>query len=201
MNIYIESNFVLELALNQEQSVSCSEIVGICEAKCAGLVLPAYSLVEPWESLIRRHHERKRLSDDLNRELGQLTRNAMYAAKLGEFENVRALLIDSTDEQIKRLKHIQSHLLAVCEIIPLDAGTLALAERHRDANDLSPQDSLVYASVLMHLARSGGAGHCFLNRNSKDFSDPDIIAELDKHACRLMPRFDHGLEYIRSRVS
>ena len=43
----------------------------------------------------------------------------MYAAKLGEFENVRALLIDSTDEQIKRLKHIQSHLLAVCEIIPL----------------------------------------------------------------------------------
>lgn len=39
MNIYVESNFVLELALVQEQHASCEEIVGLSEARRATLVM------------------------------------------------------------------------------------------------------------------------------------------------------------------
>ena len=54
MNVYIESNFVLELALLQEQSSSCEEILGLCESRGVRFVVPAYSLAEPYETLTRR---------------------------------------------------------------------------------------------------------------------------------------------------
>ena len=37
MNIYVESNFVLELALMQEQHDSCENILLLCENKKAHL--------------------------------------------------------------------------------------------------------------------------------------------------------------------
>ena len=44
MNVYVESNFVLELALAQEQFESCEGILSLCEAGNVRLVVPAYSL-------------------------------------------------------------------------------------------------------------------------------------------------------------
>jgi hypothetical protein len=48
MNIYVESNFVLELALSQAQSQSCENILAICESDQAGLekTLPSLQKME-----------------------------------------------------------------------------------------------------------------------------------------------------------
>lgn len=54
MNVYVESNFVLELALLQEQHVACEEILLLCERGTLRLVMPAYCLMEPYETLGRR---------------------------------------------------------------------------------------------------------------------------------------------------
>jgi len=42
MKIYVESNFVLELAFLQEQSQNCEKILTLCESGQAGLLLPAF---------------------------------------------------------------------------------------------------------------------------------------------------------------
>ncbi len=47
MNIYVETNFVLELTFQQEQCTSCEQILLLCEAGYGQLVIPAYSLAEP----------------------------------------------------------------------------------------------------------------------------------------------------------
>jgi hypothetical protein len=44
MNIYVETNFVLELAFVQEQHESCEQIIGLCEAGRTTLVLPAFCM-------------------------------------------------------------------------------------------------------------------------------------------------------------
>ena len=51
MNVYVESNFVLELALLQEQSASGEAILRLGEEHRVHLVVPAYALVEPYETL------------------------------------------------------------------------------------------------------------------------------------------------------
>ena len=40
MNIYVETNFVLELALEQEQRGSCEQILSLCEEGKAQLIIP-----------------------------------------------------------------------------------------------------------------------------------------------------------------
>lgn len=200
MNIYIESNFVLELALVQEQQASCDEIVRLSEARSATLVIPAYSLVEPYETLVRRHRQRKQMKIDLDVELGQLTRTASYSERLSGFQDLTALLIDSTDEEAKRLEEVRRRLLQTCEVISLDVASLAAAVQYQSEYDLSPNDAVVYASVISHLMRSASPASCFLNRNSRDFDDPDIVDELKRRACTLIPRFDDGLRHVRSHI-
>ncbi len=52
---------MLELALLQEQQASCEEILRLSEAGNIYLVIPAYSIAEPYETLVRRHRQRKRM--------------------------------------------------------------------------------------------------------------------------------------------
>jgi predicted nucleic acid-binding protein len=201
VNVYVESNFVLELALLQEQHASCEEVLHLSEAGSVHLVIPAYSIAEPYETLVRRHKQRKRMKAELDDELRQLARTTAYAQRLSGFQNLTVLLIDSADEEAKRLEEVQVRLLKAGEVIPLEALTLTSATQYQRIHGLSPQDAIVYASVLSHLKQHGTSQSCFLNRNSKDFDDPDLVEELNAHNCKLLAQFDAGYQFIISRLS
>jgi hypothetical protein len=66
--------------------------------------------------------------------------------------------------------------------------------------DLSLQDAIVYASVMNYLRQYQPQLGCFLNRNSKDFDSPDIIDQLNQFKCPMIPRFDHGYNFIQSQL-
>jgi hypothetical protein len=44
VNIYVETNFLIEIALQQEDFESCEKIMLLCEAGKANLIVPAYGL-------------------------------------------------------------------------------------------------------------------------------------------------------------
>jgi hypothetical protein len=54
VNVYVETNFVLELVFQQEQFVSCEQILQLSEAGRIKLTIPAYCLAEPHEKLSRQ---------------------------------------------------------------------------------------------------------------------------------------------------
>lgn len=197
MKIYVEANFVLELALAQEQHASCEDILHVCESTDAELAIPAYSLVEPYETLVRHHQQRKRIKTDLDNEIRQIARTTDYTQRLGGFQDLTTLLIDSAEEELKRLELTRTRLLKVAHIIPLETDILAMAAHYQRKHALSPQDAVVYASVLSDLDRFTPDQSCFLNRNSKDFDEPDIVEELRTKKCKLLPRFDSGYDYVR----
>ena len=74
MNVYVETNFILELAFEQEQQIECELILNLCEMGKINLIIPAYSLAEPHEKLIRQANYRKELQRSLDKELVQLRR-------------------------------------------------------------------------------------------------------------------------------
>lgn len=201
MNVYVESNFVLELALLQEQHASCEEILRLSETGAAQIVIPAYSIAEPYETLVRRHRQRKRMKVELDNELRQLARTRDYTQRLSGFRDLIALLIDSADEGAKRLEEVRTRLLKVAEVIPLEVQTLTSATSYQAVHGLSPQDAIVYATVLSHLKLHSASQSCFLNRNYKDFADPDLVEELNAHKWRLLSQFDTGHQFIHAYVS
>ena len=65
---------------------------------------------------------------------------------------------------------------------------------------MSVQDSIVLASIVSHLAATKPVESCFLNRNTKDFDDPNVQEMLDEFGCKFFGRFDDGLHYIEARL-
>lgn len=78
ITVYVESNFILELALEQEEFEECQNIIELCRKQQIKLVLPAYSLIEPNEKLIRTARNRENIFKTLSEELTQLKRTASY---------------------------------------------------------------------------------------------------------------------------
>jgi predicted nucleic acid-binding protein len=200
MNLYVETNFVLELALQQEQHEACEGIIRLCEARSATLVLPAFCIAESYETLIRRANRRTQIANDLAGELRQLSRSKPYKEEIDTFRSVTGLLARSSQEEDARLIAVLERILRVVEIIPLEAGIVLNAVQYRVTYKLEPQDSIVYASVIQHLATTSQHESCFLNRNNRDFDDPDIEESLARHNCKMLFSFINGYNYIRHKV-
>jgi predicted nucleic acid-binding protein len=198
MIVYVETNFVLEMAFVQEQHDDCEAILGLCEAGRVALVVPAFCFAEPYETLERRRRERRRLLDDLSRELNQLARTQLYEERTGAMDEVTSLLAKSAEEKKDRLDAVIHRLLALAETIPLDGETLRSASKCQRQYDLSPQDAIVYTSLISHVARLKPESSCFLTKNAKDFNNPDIVAALEAHHGKLLFNFEAGLGYVHS---
>lgn len=201
MNVYVETNFVLELVFLQEQSAHCESILGQCDGRRHRLVIPAYCLAEPNEKLHRQARSRTELQRTLESELRQLARSYSYRVRIDNIQDIASLLIQSNEEERRRFDLYRRRLLDIAEIVPLTAEILQQAALHEISHQLAPQDALVYASVMNHLSRSASPQNCFLNRNSRDFDSPDIVDELARYNCRMIPRFDDGDRYIHSSHS
>jgi len=150
-------------------------------------------LAEPHEKLSRQAKSRKEIQQALDTELRQLSRTTSYTSRIRSIQDISLLLVQSNEEERQRL-------LKIAQIIPLTADILSLAAACEVPFDLEPQDALVYASVITHIQQGTPKVACFLNRNSKDFDSPDIINELHRLNCRMIPRFDQGYAFIQSRL-
>jgi predicted nucleic acid-binding protein len=189
VNIYVETNFVLELVFEQEQCASCEKILELCEAQKANLIIPAYSLAE-----------RRRLQESLDKELREISRTKFYQNRLDSIEDIRSLIVQSSQEIGENFAKYREHLLKIAEIIPLNADILFESASAEENYNLSPQDALVYVSVLKHLQENKPQEACFLNRNWKDFKTPDIVDELQSLNCKMFGEFDGGYKFLQSKL-
>lgn len=200
MNIYVETNFVLELVFEQEQCVICEQILQSCEIGRGKLIIPAYSLAEPHEKLSRQAKSRRDLQQLLDAELRQLSRTASYVSRIKSIQDIASLMVQSNEEERQRFVNYRERLFNIAEVIALTADILIEAASCEATYDLRPQDAFVYASVIKHLRQYQPQLACFLNRNSKDFDSPDIVDELNRFNCRMIPRFDHGYSFLQSQL-
>jgi hypothetical protein len=95
-------------------------------------------------------------------------------------------LIESSESEKKRLDSVLSRILVKCETIPVQGTTVHRSIAFQSQFGLKPKDAVILASVLEDLERGSTGPKLFLNRNSKDFANPDIYDELNKHQCELL---------------
>lgn len=195
-SVYVESNYILELAFSQEQAESCQWLLESSEKGKSKLIIPAYCIGECFDTLVRRSKQRKRLADTVSIELKQLSRSLSYRSEVTALDSITRLLISSLEDDKIRLDQTLKRLLPIAEIIPLSSEVVINAINYREIFGLGYQDSLVYSSVVHHLEMKAERTSCFLNRNSKDFDDPDIIEMLEGKGCKMLFSFEKGSEYV-----
>jgi predicted nucleic acid-binding protein len=196
MNVYVESNFVLEHALQQEESQSCTDIIGLASRGLIKIVIPAFSLAEPHQAISSKAKVRSRLGGDLRKHLSELARSKPHRDIPVIFDALSVVLVESAQLEREGLKQTVSDVLAVAEVIPLTAAVLRSAAAIESDFGLSGQDAIVLASVFGHLETNEQIESCFLNRNTRDF-DRD---RLEVFHCEFLPKFVQGVEYIESRI-
>lgn len=199
MIVYVESNFVLELAFLREEHVACANLLTLAESNAVQLVLPAFSVGEPYEAWVRRSRQRSELQNRLNAEIKELSRSEPYRDLSKEFHELTSILVRSNEDEKRRLDESLDRILGVAQVIPIDGSTIQLAIDFQRSRGLKPQDSIVYASVIQYLALNSPGTKCFITTNSKDFVNPDIQSDLAGHNCRLLTRFSDGLGYVRNQ--
>lgn len=161
MNVYVESNFVLEHALQQEESLSCREIIRLASAGQITLVVPAFSLAEPHQAISVKAKARSRLGGDLRSHLGELARSKPHREIPATFDVLAAVLIESAQLERDGLRQTVSAFLSNAEVIPLDALVLRSAANIEATFGLSGQDAIVLASVFGHLEANRPDQSCF----------------------------------------
>jgi predicted nucleic acid-binding protein len=200
MIVYVESNFLLELAYLQEQHESCEELLEWAEARRIVLAVPTFCVPEVRESFPRRANRRRKFHDRLKREVRELSRSKPYQQIAIQAGALTAAFIESTEAERQRLDLALSRILKSAELLPIGSATVRQAIEQERRFDLSAKDAVVLAAILEDLQTRPQGPKYFLNRNSKDFIDPSIEDELRKYECTLVPSFRGGTEQIRRLI-
>ena len=197
MIVYVETNFIFELAFLREEHESCETILALANSKDLDLALPAFSIGEPYEALVRRHRQRKEVHHKLTSEIQELSRSKPYQEATDRLQELTAFLLDSGEDEKQRLDETLDRVVSAAEIIPIGLDIIRLGMTYRNTFGLTAQDSIVCASVMSHLRRPIGSEALFVTKNSKDFASPSIRAELDDCRCKLFTTFTSALAYLQ----
>lgn len=205
MNIFVESNFLLELALEQHELPYCILLLKAAEQGQHHLHIPAYSLTEVFQTLGNRRSRREETERYLQEEIKQHLREAgAVVADMDTLERLlRDLLLARTSAQTKKLFELTERIARVATLIPLSEQVLQAAPLLQIQHNLTPQDALVYASVRVGLQHTGTneRENLFISRNEKDFKKPDILAELQQLNCTYLASFKAATGKLRLHES
>jgi hypothetical protein len=199
MRVYVESNFVLEVVLKQEQHVACEDLVGLAKTSSIELVLPSFSLLEPHQTIVRREKDWKALRSSLLEQAKQLDRTAWIASEVPQLRQAVELLLRADQEAARRFSEVRASLLDVARMISIGTEVLQRASMLVAELDLELPDAVMLAAVLGDAA-SQPAPSVFLNRNTRDFDDPDIKKRLQDVNCTIVWTFHDGLARVKSAL-
>lgn len=82
MIVYVESNFVVEIALEQEDAAAALDILSEAERHNVTLAIPEFSITEPISTVTTRGRNRQRLSATLNDQVRELSRSIPHQASV-----------------------------------------------------------------------------------------------------------------------
>jgi predicted nucleic acid-binding protein len=193
INVYVESNFILEILLEQEDKSDCDSILFLAKNAIINLIIPEFAISEVFETVVRNAKNRISLAEKLSYDLNKF--GAFYSSE--EYTTFTEKIIsfgDSMESMLISLEKLLGNILECAELIPISKDVVL---NSFGTNKLkSPQDSIIYSSVIEHLNKKKSNINCFINKNSKDFDDPDVKKRIKDLDCKAIFQFNTGLRYI-----
>lgn len=157
-------------------------------------------MTEPFATITQRGRARRRLATQLNQQLKELARSQPHQQEVVLLRSLPDVLDSIETRETDLLAATVERLLQSARSIELSADTLHHAIRYRELYDLSMQDAMIYAAVILDLqVSSKDNNHYFINKNWKDFGKPQIREELRTLGCIFVESFVEGARRIAGR--
>jgi predicted nucleic acid-binding protein len=197
--VYVETNFLLELAYLQERCESCQAILELASSGAITMALPAISAAEARATWSRRAAERREFHTALQKHIREISRSEPFRELGNQSRDVLAALIASGEESRDRLERSIESLAVNATMIPLTSEIVAIARWHESAYSLSPQDAVILASVRAHAETHAGQ-KLFVSQDAKGFAHPTVYDELAAVDCKVLVNFTDALAYVRDAL-
>jgi hypothetical protein len=201
MIVIVETNFLLELVLQQEQFGACQELLSICAAEDdLQLVVPAFAVAEAGMKLERRQGERLRfVKEGVSPQITESERSEIlsrYRAILDELRN--ALILADQDENNR---WIELQLLLHDHVVPLTSDILGHAISTQIGLNLKLPDAIVITSVRRYLdtRATSAVPAIFVSTDERGFRKPEALAYLRELNCKYISSFENAVQYLRHR--
>lgn len=202
MIVAAESNFVIHLALRQEEGAAAQSILELAENKQIELAIPACALFEPYQTVFRRHKNRDDLMQAFQREINELARSSAFANLSETSKAVTSTMAESAAIEATDLDNAIYRLARTATIIPLTGDSVTAATTLRQlVFDLTPPDAIVFQSIDSYLSSRGSGPKVFTTTNAKDFMTPEIRAYVANYNCRIIPSFSDALAHIGNHLA
>ncbi|MDQ5824872.1 MAG: hypothetical protein M3441_11810 [Chloroflexota bacterium] len=202
MIVYVETNFILQLALRQEEAHAADAIMERARSNSVRLVLPAFSLSEPYSTLTYRALDRRSIYNSLMQQLALLRRSEPHQQTASVLQQLLLMWVDLEARETDLLHRVIVELLTVGRAIQTDVADVMKSERYRSLYNLSPQDAIILSAITRDFGTQDRLeAKCFISTNAKDFNNPGIRAELKLFNCRLISKIADGLAFIDNAAS
>jgi len=190
LTLYVESNFVLEVALGQEDSESAEQLLEFAEQGGVQIALPAFALSEPFSTITGRRRDRGRMVGQFNDQIRQLARSLPHREDVASLTPIRDIVAQIDGREAARLAQTVERILGIARRIETDLSIFREALNFQERFDLEVQDAIILAAAVADLRGGTVPGpHFFANRNRKDFELPQVEAELQALDCSIVFTF------------
>lgn len=199
MNVYVETNFLLNLGLHQEGVDAATSILTSAEHGKIDLVIPAMALMEAITTMEAKRRERERVIKDLKDQASQLKRSKNLKP-LESIEATIGVLVNLNDNEAVAIQESIQRALSCCRVLSPTAAIMDLGIGAQHDRELQPQDSVIFASIYQDLkSMSTPVPSCFVS------TDPDLIGKifetLKNHNCKCFISFDEAQRYFDATLS
>ena len=201
MIVYVETNFILELAYLRSTSDNCERLIDFARERKIWLVIPAFALLEAriaWQGVVKR---RTRLHSEVRAELGELARSRPLANIGEQSQAFVASLVDTAQDDRSRLESAVNSLIAHATVLGINSKAINAALVVEQRLGFLPQDALIYGTILQDLKQTDNRSKLFVTQNAGDFFIPTVQDELASYGCKLLTKFDTAEAYIRSTLA
>jgi predicted nucleic acid-binding protein len=197
--VYVETNFLLEIAYLQERCDSCQLILDFTKARTITLALPAYSAAEARATAHRRATERREVQAILRKHIREISRSEPFRGLSEQSRDVLTALVAGDKEARERLEvaiqTVEEHGIT----IPMTGEVIRMARAHELTHSLSSQDALVLASVRSHAEKSTEQ-KCFISQDLRAFEEPAVLNEISSVECKFVSNFTDAVGYIKNAL-
>ncbi|WP_129647325.1 hypothetical protein [Peristeroidobacter agariperforans] len=201
MMIFVETNFVIELAALQEEAEEAEEaelIVISAEKQELKLFIPAFSLTEPFETYARWRKQRNQTRNDFDRQLKQLARSQDYADLVQASQTISDVFSASAVAQTSRLRATLSRLIQCSTILPLNESVITRSIAAQDEFGLEPQDAVVFASVESGLETHQAEGsRIFITKDRSAFATEQVMEHFRNLQCDVIPAIGPAIGVVK----
>ena len=199
MILYVESNFVLEIALGQEQGEPAEAILRAAEVGAVDLVVSLFALSEPFGTVTQRGRTHRHVSGQLNEQIRDLARSRLHRQEVALLEPIPQVLTGIAQREADSLTEVVGRLLNAGRGIGIDAINFVRARGYQARYSFTAQDAIIYAGVISDLTvQPSDEATCFISKNGKDFPAPALREKLVSFNCAFVDNVAEGLHLARS---